>query len=218
MADDQLVNWIKDNQSKGYSLDQLKDVLINQGHSEQEVNNAISLVSISQQPSSIPKNKSFFSNFSLASFKGSKKAWWIIGSIITVFIGILILIAILSSPEKGLAISIPLPAPEKLADASSIQNYSYDQKSFLIASFSIEPEELEIKMSSSGIVDTMTGNYYAKNSIGDVNNDGVINIIDLGIVIEHYAENTNDYSKGDVNNDSVVNIIDIGIIIDNYIY
>jgi len=58
----------------------------------------------------------------------------------------------------------------------------------------------------------------ASNKLGDVNNDGVINIIDLGIVIEHYAENTNDYSKGDVNNDSVVNIIDIGIIIDNYIY
>lgn len=56
----------------------------------------------------------------------------------------------------------------------------------------------------------------SSSKIGDISNDGIVNIVDLGIVIDHYGENTNDYSKGDINNDSLVNIVDVGLIIDNY--
>lgn len=51
---------------------------------------------------------------------------------------------------------------------------------------------------------------------GDINNDNVVNIIDIGIIIDNYAKVPIENIRADVNNDNVVNIIDIGIVIDNY--
>lgn len=51
----------------------------------------------------------------------------------------------------------------------------------------------------------------------DVNADGLINIIDIGIIIDNYGRTTGlTTPRADVNGDGIVNIIDIGIAIDNY--
>ncbi len=51
---------------------------------------------------------------------------------------------------------------------------------------------------------------------GDVNNDGKVNIVDIGLVIDKYDQTVPAGSNVDLNSDGRVNIIDIGIIIDNY--
>lgn len=51
---------------------------------------------------------------------------------------------------------------------------------------------------------------------GDVNQDGHVNIVDVGIVIDNYKMTNPDDPRADINNDGFVNIVDIGIIIDNY--
>lgn len=50
----------------------------------------------------------------------------------------------------------------------------------------------------------------------DINADRVINIVDIGIVIDNYARNPIPNIKADVNSDGSVNIVDIGLIIDHY--
>jgi hypothetical protein len=52
--------------------------------------------------------------------------------------------------------------------------------------------------------------------VGDVNADGLINIVDIGLIIDNYGQRNPSYVKTDVNGDGIVNIIDIGIVIDNY--
>ena len=52
--------------------------------------------------------------------------------------------------------------------------------------------------------------------IGDVNNDGVVNMVDIGIVIDNYGSTNPSVARADVNNDGKVNIIDIGIVVDHY--
>jgi hypothetical protein len=51
---------------------------------------------------------------------------------------------------------------------------------------------------------------------GDVNGDGVVNIIDIGIIIDNYRTSPPGDVRADLNHDGVVNIVDIGIIIDHY--
>jgi len=51
---------------------------------------------------------------------------------------------------------------------------------------------------------------------GDVNQDGLVNIIDIGIVIDNYDLQPPTNPRADINQDNSVNIIDIGIVIDNY--
>lgn len=51
---------------------------------------------------------------------------------------------------------------------------------------------------------------------GDVNDDGVVNIVDIGIIIDNYGLTPPADSRADINGDGVVNVVDIGIVIDNY--
>jgi hypothetical protein len=51
---------------------------------------------------------------------------------------------------------------------------------------------------------------------GDVNGDGKVDIVDIGIVIDNYAKYPITNPKADVNGDGKVDIIDTGITIDNY--
>ncbi len=51
---------------------------------------------------------------------------------------------------------------------------------------------------------------------GDVNGDGKVDIIDIGIIIDNYARSPIPNPKADINKDGKVDIIDIGILIDNY--
>jgi hypothetical protein len=52
--------------------------------------------------------------------------------------------------------------------------------------------------------------------LGDVNGDGKVDIIDIGIVIENYGKKPPPNPKADINHDGIVDIIDMGIIINNY--
>jgi pectate lyase len=53
------------------------------------------------------------------------------------------------------------------------------------------------------------GNYDA-----DINNDGVVNVVDISIIIDNYTRSGSNIA--DINTDGKVDIIDIGIAIDNY--
>lgn len=62
----------------------------------------------------------------------------------------------------------------------------------------------------------IVGNSSNQPRVGDVNGDGVVNIVDIGMTIDHYGEAADKMPKADINNDGIINIVDIGIIIDNY--
>jgi hypothetical protein len=51
---------------------------------------------------------------------------------------------------------------------------------------------------------------------GDVNGDNVINITDIGIIVDSYGTQPPTDPRADLNKDGKVNIVDIGIVIDNY--
>jgi hypothetical protein len=53
-------------------------------------------------------------------------------------------------------------------------------------------------------------------STGDINGDGIVNIVDIGILIDVYGIVPVADQKTDLNHDGIINIVDIGIIIDNY--
>ena len=61
---------------------------------------------------------------------------------------------------------------------------------------------------------TPTGSPSGK--VGDVNGDGKVNIVDIGVLIDNYGSSPPTDPKADLNKDGIVNIIDIGILIDNY--
>jgi len=54
------------------------------------------------------------------------------------------------------------------------------------------------------------------NQEGDVDGNGCVNVVDLGILIDNYGQNPPNDSRADLSGDNKVNIIDVGIIIDNY--
>ncbi len=51
---------------------------------------------------------------------------------------------------------------------------------------------------------------------GDVNGDGLVNIVDIGIIVDNYRLSPPDNPAADLNHDGLVNIIDIGIVVDHY--
>lgn len=51
---------------------------------------------------------------------------------------------------------------------------------------------------------------------GDVNADGHVNIVDIGIIIDNYRASPLLDPRADLSGDGVVNIVDIGIVVDNY--
>lgn len=52
--------------------------------------------------------------------------------------------------------------------------------------------------------------------LGDVNCDGVVNMVDIGIIVDAYGTTPPSDSRADLNRDGKVNVVDIGIVIDNY--
>lgn len=51
---------------------------------------------------------------------------------------------------------------------------------------------------------------------GDINGDGVVNVVDLGILIDNYGKSPLPNPKADLNGDGAVTVVDLGILIDNY--
>lgn len=51
---------------------------------------------------------------------------------------------------------------------------------------------------------------------GDVNGDGVVNTIDIGIILDSYSSTTPSDPRADINGDGVVNTIDLAIVLDAY--
>lgn len=51
---------------------------------------------------------------------------------------------------------------------------------------------------------------------GDVNRDGIVNIVDIGLIIDNYDMTPIPDPRTDLNNDGIANIVDIGIVIDYY--
>jgi len=113
---DELVNWIRENQAKGYSLDSLKGALINQGHSEKDIANAISVVSgtLAAMPETQP-----LPSTQVPEKKSKKKLWWILGGVLAVFLGLIILLLLLPAPTPQNNIS-PAPPVEAPESASSV--------------------------------------------------------------------------------------------------
>lgn len=51
---------------------------------------------------------------------------------------------------------------------------------------------------------------------GDVDKNGVVNMLDIGRVVNNYDGNANTHLDEDVNGDGKINILDLGVITDNY--
>lgn len=51
---------------------------------------------------------------------------------------------------------------------------------------------------------------------GDVDGNGVVNIVDIGIIIDNYSLTPLPDTRADLNHDGIANIVDIGIVIDYY--
>lgn len=52
--------------------------------------------------------------------------------------------------------------------------------------------------------------------VGDVNGDGHVNLIDIGVLIDLYDSTNPTNPRADINGDGIVNVIDIGFVIDGY--
>jgi hypothetical protein len=52
--------------------------------------------------------------------------------------------------------------------------------------------------------------------LGDVNGDRIVNITDIGLIVDVYGSSPATDPRADLNKDGRVNIVDIGIVIDNY--
>lgn len=56
----------------------------------------------------------------------------------------------------------------------------------------------------------------SSGKVGDVNSDGHVDIIDIGILVDNYGKNPIPNPKADINHDGKVDIVDIGLVVDNY--
>jgi uncharacterized protein (DUF2141 family) len=57
---------------------------------------------------------------------------------------------------------------------------------------------------------------FAAGLIGDVDGNGIVNIVDIGLIIDNYGKTPPPNPKTDIDGNGTVNIVDIGIVIDHY--
>lgn len=67
-----------------------------------------------------------------------------------------------------------------------------------------------------GCVPTGLGGACTGGKIGDINSDGTVNIIDVGILVDYYGQTATNYPPANLNTDNIINIVDVGILIDHY--
>lgn len=81
---------------------------------------------------------------------------------------------------------------------------------------SISPTPTVTPTPTASDVPTGTPTQPPQNRSGDINIDGFVNIVDIGLVIDHYGTEVEQGSQFDPSGDGFVNVVDIGIIVDNY--
>ena len=52
--------------------------------------------------------------------------------------------------------------------------------------------------------------------MGDANGDGVVNLLDLGIVGDNWNATGKNWTSGDFNDDGVVSLLDFGVVAENW--
>ena len=65
--------------------------------------------------------------------------------------------------------------------------------------------------------ETIKGVIEITKLLGDINHDGLVDKVDVGMLISGVANgrNYNDFTEGDINSDGEVNIIDVNILINS---
>lgn len=202
MADEQVVNWLKENQTRGYSLDQLKDILVQQGHSQQDVNEAVSLISKSET------KQEFKPSLTTKTAKKSKKVWWILGSTLTVFLGFFLLLALLPSSQNisnsqnlQNVQSLPAPVIQALEEPiAPISNYAFTQDVMVMGStIGDKKTTFGLAVAGYGIYDVVNKDLYSntQTTIRSIT-EGNTKPEDITMNSEIYVVNGTSYSKIDM--------------------
>ena len=107
----------------------------------------------------------------------------------------------------------PTPTPKPTATPTATPKPTNTPTPTPTPTATATPTATPLPSPSGQATPTPTGSIKA----GDVNGDGAVNIIDIGILIDNYGSPPPPaYPRADQNGDKIVNIIDIGIVIDNY--
>ena len=117
-----------------------------------------------------------------------------------------------SDPVLNNASSLYCPAPNSPVIWGDVGNFEYMGYIGPCSTATATPTASPTPTSTATATATATASPIIP---GDINGDGQVNIVDLGIIIDHYGEEGQNVS-GDLNGDGIVNIVDIGIVIDNY--
>jgi hypothetical protein len=51
---------------------------------------------------------------------------------------------------------------------------------------------------------------------GDINRDGHVTIVDVGILVDNYNKSPLTDARADINGDGKVTIVDVGLLVDNF--
>ena len=113
MVNDQLVNWIKENGSRGYTPEQLRASLL-QRYSENDVNDAFSAIAASPAAAA-PSTTAIPVMEVPAEKKSNKKLWMIIGGAVLI-VGIIVFLMMSSNSSKQ--------TTQNLAPQKCIENWS----------------------------------------------------------------------------------------------
>lgn len=156
MVDEQIVHWIKENLSKGYSIEQVKKIMLER-YSETDVTDAILLA---LHPEATTRSKPIF----------SKKVIW--SMIISLGIAVLLLFFLLSSPSpestQNLAPELTTTScsiDQILSSNNLIKNYAFTGNAEILVTSPANEEMMKITLSSEGKGDLENRKAFAENTI-----------------------------------------------------
>ena len=116
--------------------------------------------------------------------------------------------------QATLNITAPTNTPTPTPTATPTPTVTPTQKPTATPTGTPTPTPTVTSASTATPTASPTGSLIAK--IGDVNGDGMVNLIDIGIVVDFYDMDVSLKPKADVNGDGSINLIDIGMIVDRY--
>lgn len=98
--------------------------------------------------------------------------------------------------------------------------YNYSNSLTAFASIDVNGNSFTVNFYHTGNTTPLWSKTFTKASentkVGDVNGDNVVNIIDIGIIVDYYNLEPSVKPKADINEDGYINILDIGLVVDNY--